>query len=45
MARPIIMGMEGERLEIVERAGCGLAIEPENDAEPAKVVMRPAEVP
>ena len=45
MARPIIMGVEGESLEIVERAGCGVAIEPENDRELAAAVERLAKDP
>lgn len=31
MARPIILGVRGESQRIVERAGAGLCIEPEND--------------
>ena len=30
MERPIILGYEGESREIVEEAGCGVGIEPEN---------------
>jgi glycosyltransferase involved in cell wall biosynthesis len=30
MARPIILGVEGESREIVETGRCGLCIEPEN---------------
>jgi glycosyltransferase involved in cell wall biosynthesis len=40
MERPIILGVEGEAREIVEAAGCGVPIEPENAAELAAVVTR-----
>ena len=33
MARPIILGVRGESQRIVEAAGAGVCIEPENDAE------------
>ena len=40
MERPIILGFEGESREIVEEAGCGLAIEPENPLMLADAVRR-----
>ena len=40
MARPIIMGVEGESLEIVKKAGSGLAVEPENDSSLAEIVVK-----
>ena len=33
MGLPLLLGIEGESAEIVERAGCGLLFEPENAAE------------
>jgi UDP-N-acetylmuramyl pentapeptide phosphotransferase/UDP-N-acetylglucosamine-1-phosphate transferase/glycosyltransferase involved in cell wall biosynthesis len=33
MAKPIILGVEGYAAELVQRAGCGICIEPENEAE------------
>ena len=43
MERPIIMGVEGESLEIVEKAGCGLGIEPENESELVDAVVKLSE--
>jgi glycosyltransferase involved in cell wall biosynthesis len=40
MERPIILGFEGESREIVEEAGCGLAVEPENPSALADAVRR-----
>jgi len=40
MERPIIMGVEGESLEIVEKAGCGLGIEPGNENELVEAVLK-----
>ena len=45
MARPIIMGVEGESWEIVKQADCGLAIEPENDLELTEAVVKLADNP
>jgi glycosyltransferase involved in cell wall biosynthesis len=39
MERPIIHGVEGESKEIIEQAGCGICIEPENEAQLADAVM------
>ena len=39
-ARPVILGVEGQARQIVEAAGCGLAIEPENAEALANAVMR-----
>jgi len=39
MERPIIHGVEGESKEIIEHAGCGICIEPENEAQLADAVM------
>jgi glycosyltransferase involved in cell wall biosynthesis len=38
MARPIILGVRGESQRIVESAGAGICIEPENDGELADAV-------
>jgi glycosyltransferase involved in cell wall biosynthesis len=38
MERPVILGFEGESREIVEGAGCGIAVEPENAAEMAAAI-------
>jgi glycosyltransferase involved in cell wall biosynthesis len=40
MKRPIIMGVEGESLQIVQSAECALAIEPENESELADAVLK-----
>lgn len=40
MERPIIMGVQGESLAIVEAAGCGVAIEPENEDDLVGAVLR-----
>lgn len=40
MERPIILGVQGEARSIVDSAGCGLPIEPENAEELAAAVMR-----
>ncbi len=45
MARPIILGVRGESRRIVEAAGAGLCIEPENDAELADAVRQLANDP
>ena len=45
MERPIILGVDGESREIVETAGCGIAIEPENAAELAQAIRRLAADP
>ncbi len=39
MERPIIHGVEGESKEIIEQAGCGICIEPENERELADAVL------
>ena len=45
MARPIILGVRGESQRIVEAAGAGLCIEPENDEELAEAVRKLATEP
>jgi glycosyltransferase involved in cell wall biosynthesis len=45
MERPIILGFEGESREIVEEAGCGLGVEPENPDALAAAVRRLAADP
>lgn len=45
MRRPIILGVRGESQRIVEAAGAGLCIEPENDQELAAAVLKLATVP
>lgn len=39
MERPIIHGVEGESKEIIEQAGCGICIEPENETALVDAVM------
>ena len=43
MKKPIILGVDGESKGIIEEAGAGIAIEPENAAELAAVVERLAD--
>lgn len=43
MARPIILGVEGESREIVEAAACGLCIEPENAGALAEALVKLAD--
>ena len=38
MRRPLILGAQGESCQIVESAGCGIAVEPENAAEMAAAI-------
>lgn len=45
MARPIILGVRGESQRIVEAAGAGICIEPENDQELADAVHQLATSP
>jgi glycosyltransferase involved in cell wall biosynthesis len=40
MERPVILGVEGESKAIIERAGCGVCIEPENSRALADAVSR-----
>ena len=40
MQRPIILGVRGESQSIIERAKCGLCVEPENEKELADAVLR-----
>ena len=40
MARPIILGVDGEAKEIVEKAKAGLCVEPENHVELEKAILR-----
>ena len=40
MERPVILGVEGESKDIIEKANCGLCIEPENDEQLAEAVLR-----
>jgi glycosyltransferase involved in cell wall biosynthesis len=44
-SRPIVLGIEGEARAIVERAGCGVAIEPENAEQLAAAVRWLADHP
>ena len=39
MARPIILGVQGESQSIIEAAGCGICMEPENAREMADAVL------
>lgn len=45
MARPIVIGVNGDARDLVERAGAGLAIEPEDDAALAATLCRLADHP
>ena len=45
MARPIVLGLDGECRELVAAADCAIAIEPENAAELAQAVLRLADDP
>ena len=45
MQRPIVLGVEGEVKKIIEEAGAGIAIEPENAAQLAQAVERLREHP
>jgi glycosyltransferase involved in cell wall biosynthesis len=45
MGRPILLGVGGEAREIVERAGCGEYVEPENDGALVEAVLRLAADP
>jgi len=40
MAKPIILGVQGHAADLVERAGCGICIEPENEAALVDAVER-----
>jgi glycosyltransferase involved in cell wall biosynthesis len=40
MGRPIVLGVEGESRELIEKGGCGLCIEPENDAQLAEAILK-----
>ena len=40
MKRPLILGVEGESREIVEKAECGICIEPENHRSLAEAVLQ-----
>ncbi|MGA8428474.1 MAG: glycosyltransferase family 4 protein [Candidatus Sulfotelmatobacter sp.] len=44
-ARPVILGVEGQARTIVEEAGAGIAFEPENSVELAKVIRQLAANP
>jgi glycosyltransferase involved in cell wall biosynthesis len=44
-ARPIVLGVEGETRDIIERAGCGIPIEPENSDQLAAALQYLAERP
>lgn len=39
MERPVILGVEGESRQIIETAGCGICIEPENARELSRAVL------
>ena len=45
MARPIILGVDGETREIVEKAEAGLFVEPENHKELTKTILKLYENP
>lgn len=45
MGRPIVLGVEGESRELIEEGGCGLCIEPENDAQLAEAILKLAKQP
>ena len=43
MAKPVILGVEGYAAELVQRAGAGICIEPENDAQLVDALIRLAD--
>lgn len=43
MERPIILGVQGFAREFVTKAGCGICVEPENEEELVKAVLRLAD--
>ena len=43
MARPIVLGVRGFAKDFVEKAGCGLSIEPENETELLEAALRLAD--
>ena len=45
MRKPLIMGVEGESLELVESAGSGLAMQPENSGDLVRCVLKLANNP
>jgi glycosyltransferase involved in cell wall biosynthesis len=45
MARPIVIGVNGDARQLIETAGAGLAIEPEDDAALAAALIRLADHP
>jgi glycosyltransferase involved in cell wall biosynthesis len=45
MARPIVLGVEGLAAELVAGAGAGLCVEPENEEELVRAVLRLADDP
>jgi len=45
MAKPIILGVEGHAAALVQRAGCGICIEPENAEQLVAAVQRLADTP
>jgi glycosyltransferase involved in cell wall biosynthesis len=45
MGRPIVLGVEGEARDLIERAGCGIPVEPENPEQLAAAVHHLAECP
>mgnify|MGYP003738809329 CR=1 FL=1 len=45
MARPILIGVNGDARDLVERAGAGVAIEPEDDAALVEALIRLADHP
>jgi len=45
MARPIILGVEGESQAIIEKGRCGLCMEPENERELVEAILKLAENP
>ena len=45
MAKPIIMGVQGDAAELIKKAGAGLEIEPENAGQLADAVCRLADEP
>jgi len=43
MAKPILLGVEGHAADLVQRAGCGICIEPENEVELGAALERLAD--
>ena len=45
MGKPIVLGVQGEVKDIIEEAGCGICIQPEDAGELAQAICRLADDP